>query len=78
MKNSRRLARLFAALAVLLSDVMCAAVAYNFCTLEWGGRYAGDSAPASVAFLLCIPYGAGIALCAAAAWLFYQKAQKSL
>ncbi len=78
MKDPRRLARLFAALAVLLSDVMCAAVAYNYCALEWGGRYAGYSAPASVAFLLCIPYGAGIALCAAAAWLFCKKAQKGL
>lgn len=78
MKDPRRLARLFAALAVLLSDVMCAAVAYNYCALEWGGRYAGYSAPASIAFLLCIPYGAGIALCAAAAWLFGKKAQKGL
>lgn len=73
MTNYRRLARLFAALAVLLSDVMCAVVAYNYCALEWGGRYAGYSFPASVAFLYCIPYAAGIALCAAAAWLFYKR-----
>lgn len=78
MTNYRRLARIFAALAVLLSHLMCAVVAYNYCALDWGGRYAGYSAPASTAFLLCIPYAGGIALCAAAARLFYKKYQKNL
>lgn len=54
----------FAALAVLLSDVMCAVVAANYCNLWWGGQYAGCSAPASTAFLLSIPFLFGIALCA--------------
>ncbi len=38
-------------LAVLLSDIMCAVTAYNYCDLQWGGKYAGYSAPASTAFL---------------------------
>ena len=37
----KKLSVLFGALAVLLSDVMCAVVAYNYCNLLWGGRYAG-------------------------------------
>ncbi len=73
MKKYRRLACLFTALAILLSNVMCAAVAYNYCALQWGGRYAGYSAPADVAFLLCVPYGAGITVCAVLAWFFRKK-----
>ena len=34
MKKYRYLVNLFAALAILLSNVMCAAVAYNYCTLQ--------------------------------------------
>ena len=45
----------FAALAILLSDVMCAVVAFNYCDMLWGIRYASYSAPASTAFLLVIP-----------------------
>ena len=63
MRRHKRLACLFAVIAMLLSNVMCAAVAYNYCALELGGRYAGYSAPADTAFLLCIPYGAGIIMC---------------
>lgn len=77
MKKYKHLTCLFAALAVLLSDVMCAAVAYNYCALQWGARYEGYSAPADTAFLLCIPYGIGIVICAAVAWLFNKKRQRS-
>lgn len=78
MKNCQSLAYLFAALAVLLSNVMCAAVAYGYCDMQWGIRYGGCSAPASVAFLLCIPYGAGTVICAGAAWFFHRKYRTSL
>lgn len=73
MKKYRCLVCLFAVLGLLLSHAMCAAVAYNYCALQWGGRYAGYSAPADTAFLLCIPYGAGILLCAFGAWFFRKK-----
>ena len=76
MKKYRRLGCLFAVSAILLSDVMCAAVAYSYCALQWGGQYAAYSAPASVAFLLCIPYGAGIALCSFLAWFFRKRCEK--
>ena len=48
----------FAVLAILLSDVMCAVVAFNYCDMLWGIRYASYSAPANTAFLLVIPYAA--------------------
>lgn len=78
MKKYRSLYYGFAALAVLLSDAMCAAVAYSYCQLEWCGRYAGCSAPASTAFLLAIPYTAGIAICAVLSMRFCRKYRESL
>ena len=42
----KKMGRLFIVLAILLSDIMCAVVAYNYCALQWGGRYAAYSAPA--------------------------------
>ena len=62
----------FAALAILLSDVMCAVVAFNYCDM----RYASYSAPASTAFLLVIPYAAAIAVCTALAVIFWRKSAK--
>ncbi len=73
MKNCKFWSYLFMALAVLLSNVMCAAVAYNYCAMQWGIQYAGYSAPASTAFLLVIPYAAGIVICVVLAWFFSKK-----
>ena len=41
----KTISNLFLILAVLLSDVMCAVVAYNYCDMMWGIKYAGYSAP---------------------------------
>ena len=57
------LSAVFAALAVILSDVMCAVAAFNYCDMLWGIKYAGYSAPASVAFLTAVPYAVGIIIC---------------
>lgn len=59
----KKISNIFVLLAIILSDVMCAVVAYNYCTMEWGIRYAGYSAPAWVAFLYAIPFGIGIIVC---------------
>ena len=59
MKN---ISNIFIALAIILSNVMCAVVAYNYCAMQWGAKYAAYSAPASVAFLYAVPYGIGIAV----------------
>ena len=73
LKKYLRLTWFFAALALLLSHVMCAAAAYQFCALQWCGHYAGCSAPPSTALLLCFPYGTGIVICAVLARIFYKK-----
>lgn len=59
----KKISNIFLVLAVLLSDVMCAVVAYNYCRMQWGARYAMYSAPAWVAFLYAIPFGIGIVMC---------------
>lgn len=64
----------FGALAILLSNIMCAVVAYNYCDLLWGGQ-AGYGAPASTAFVLTIPYVIGIAACVILAVVFHKKAK---
>ena len=69
----KKISDLFIVLAILLSDMMCAVVAYNYCALQWGGQYAGYSAPASTAFLYVIPYGIGIIFCIILACVLYKK-----
>lgn len=73
MKKYKYLSYIFMALAILLSNVMCAVVAYNYCNMLWGIRYEGYSAPANVAFLLVIPYAVGIAICVILAYYFRKK-----
>ena len=58
----KKISNIFIALAIILSNVMCAVVAYNYCAMQWGAKYAAYSAPASVAFLYAVPYGIGIAV----------------
>lgn len=71
MKN---LSIIFSVLAVILSNIMSATVAYNYCNLLWGGQYAGYSAPANTAFLLALPYVIGIVVCVTLAIVFRKKA----
>ncbi len=66
------LSNLFLVLAVLLSDVMCAVVAYNYCNMVWGIKYACFSAPASTAFLAAIPFIIAIVVCVVIA-LYFKK-----
>ena len=57
-----RLGKLFAALAVVLSNVMCIVVTYCYRDMLCGIAHAGYSAPAGIAFLYAIPFLAGIAV----------------
>lgn len=70
------LSAVFGLLAILLSDIMCAVVAYNYCDLLWCGQYAGCSAPASTALILAVPYVIGIAVCLILAIVFKKKANQ--
>lgn len=69
----KALSTVFWVLAVLLSDVMCAVVAYNYCDMVWGVKYAGYSAPAWTAFLVAIPYAIGVVVCVVLAIFFKKK-----
>lgn len=64
------------AMAVLLSDVMCAVVAYHYRGMLCGIQHKGYSAPAGVACVLAVPFLLGIALCGFFAWLFRKKEEK--
>lgn len=77
MKTYKCLSYIFAALAVLLSNVMCATVAYSYCDMQWKIRYTLCSAPANVVFLFIIPYAVGITICAVLTWFFHKKHRKS-
>lgn len=71
----KKLSIIFWLLAILLSDIMCAVVAYNYRDMLCGLEHSGYSAPASTAFLLVIPYAVGIAACVILAIFFRRKAQ---
>ena len=71
----KKFSYLFVALAVLLSDIMCAMVAYNYRAMLCGIEHAGFSAPASTAFLGAIPYIIGIVVCAVLARALHKKSK---
>lgn len=73
----KKLSICFKVLAVLLSDVMCAAVAYNYCDMVWEIKYAGYSAPAWVAFLSAFPFAIGIVVCIVLSVIFKRKANNA-
>ena len=70
------LSTVFFILAVILSDIMCAVVAYNYCNMIWGIKYAGYSAPAGTAFLTSVPFAAAIAVCVILALYFKSRIKK--
>lgn len=69
----KKLSYLFVAIAILLSDIMCAVVAFNYRDMLCGIEHSSYSAPASVAFLYAIPFGIGIIICVAAAYTLHKK-----
>ncbi len=71
----KKLSYLFATLAIVLSDIMCFVVAYNYRDMLCGTEHAGYSAPAGTAFLYAIPFVAGIIACIILAIRFHKKSQ---
>lgn len=67
--------RLFLLIAVILSHIMCGVVAYNYCDMEWKIKIAGNSAPASIAYLYAIPFVIGIVLYIIGAFYFKKKSR---
>lgn len=75
MKN---LSTLFGISAILLSNVMCGVVGFNYGKMVWGIENAGYSAPANTALLLSIPYLIGIVVCVVLAFVFRKRKQTSI
>ena len=72
----KKIYNIFIVLAILLSDVMCAVVAYNFGILYLGGKYGMYSAPTWVAFLYGIPFAIGIVVCVIVAAVIKKRTVK--
>ena len=72
----KKLSYLFIALAILLSDAMCAFVAYSYRDMLCGIEHQGYSAPASVAFFYAIPFLIGIAIFGILGIVFFRKSKK--
>ncbi|MEY8518323.1 hypothetical protein AALC25_15745 [Lachnospiraceae bacterium 29-84] len=66
---------LFTALAVVLSDIMCFVVAYNYRGMHCGIEHRGFSAPASIVFLSAIPFLIGIIMCVVLVIRFHRKSK---
>ena len=64
------------AIAILLSDIMCAHVAYQYRAMLCGIAHMGYSAPAGTAFLYAIPYALGIDACVTIGIVLRRKAEK--
>lgn len=69
----KKLSYLFIAIAVLLSDIMCAVVAFNYRDMLCNIEHAGFSAPASIAFISAIPFCIGIIICAVVAYTLHMN-----
>lgn len=72
----KKLSVVFGLLAVLLSDIMCAVVAYNYAYMLWGIKYEGYGAPAGTSFVLAIPFIIGIIIAIVLAVVFRKKSMK--
>ena len=68
-----RLCKLFIVLAIVLSNIMCTVVAYNYRDMLCGIKHAGYSAPSGTAFLYAIPFFVGIIICIVLATKFHKK-----
>ena len=71
----KKISYIFAALAIILSNIMCAVVAFTYRGILCDIEHAGFSAPADLAFLYAIPFAIGIIACVVLAIIFRRKAK---
>lgn len=69
----KKLCYLFTTLAIILSDIMCFIVAFNYRDMLCAIEHKGFSAPAEIAFLYAIPFILGIFICIVFAIKFNKK-----
>ncbi len=72
----KKLSFIFGLFAVLLSDIMCAVIAYNYRDMLCGIEHMGYSAPEYTPFLFAVPYLVSIAVCVILAIVFARKTSK--
>ena len=72
----RKAGILFFVMAILLSDIMCAFVAFAYRDMLCGIAHLGYSAPAGVVFLYAIPFLIGIIIFAVLAVMFFKRANR--
>ncbi len=72
----KKLSWVFFAIAILLSNVMCAHVAYLYRAMICGIEHMGYSAPVGTAFLYAVPYALGIDACVTIGIVLRRKAEK--
>lgn len=72
----RRISIICLLAAVILSDVMCAAIAYQYCDIMWKTKYFLTSAPADMAFILIIPFALGIIFFGILSLIYYRKSKR--
>lgn len=73
MRKYRLVQRILSSLSLCFFHIMIAVAAYDYCALEWGGKYAGYSLPPNIAFLYAIPFAAGMLVCAVLKWFLRKK-----
>jgi len=61
--KENKLTKIAYVVAVIISNIMCATVAYKYCELTYQIKYEGASAPANVAFIWIIPFAICITIC---------------
>ena len=69
----KKLGYLFAIIALLLSHIMCAVVAYNYAHMRCAIEHCGNSAPAGVAFIYAIPFALLILISVILSVYFFKK-----
>ncbi len=69
----KKVSYLFIALAILLSDIMCFVVAYNYRDMLCDIEHAGYSAPANTAFFYAAPFLIVIIVCVILAIKFHKR-----
>ena len=76
MNKNKLISIIFACIAILLSDVMCAFVAYNYRDYLYCIAYKGYSAPAWVTLFYSIPFLLAIIVSITIAIIFYKSSKR--
>ena len=71
----KKLSYIFVFIAILLSNIMCAVVAYNYRSAICAIQHNGFSAPANIAFFYAIPFVFLIVICLIFAYIFHKKSK---